>query len=147
MRSFFVREWDGMYDEFLFLFLFLFILFVLGSFKFCDFDGDGWISIEDLIESIELIHQLMGNMFNLTIKNAIEPIDDISEESEKSLDIISLTSNTNLEETFTPQNRAKYLFNLMDDNNDGKADYNDFKRVVLADAEIIRGFLVYDGVI
>lgn len=82
-------------------------------------------------------------MFNMTLKTTVEPIDDITEEI---IDIFSPPINT-VEETFTPQNRAKYLFTLMDEDSDGRADYNDFKRVVLADAEIIRGFLVYDGVI
>lgn len=114
----------------------------LGSFKFCDVDGDGWISRDDLVESIDLIHQLMGNMFNLTLKSdPVSAIDDITE------DISDLTATGEMGETFTPQNRAKYLFTLMDGDRDDKADYNDFKRVVLADAEIIRGFLVYDGVI
>lgn len=100
----------------------------------------------------------MGNMFNLTIKNTIEPIEDINDENTIIIDTAVTTATAtatatadnllpNLEETFTPQNRAKYLFNLMDEDNDGKADYSDFKRVVLADSEIIRGFLVYDGVI
>lgn len=94
----------------------------------------------------------MGNMFNLTIKNPIEPIEDINDENTIIIDTAVTTATAdnllpNLEETFTPQNRAKYLFNLMDEDNDGKADYTDFKRVVLADSEIIRGFLVYDGVI
>lgn len=91
----------------------------------------------------------MGNMFNMTIKNTIEPIEDINDET-GDIGTSATTVNSNdleSEETFTPQNRAKYLFNIMDEDNDGKADYNDFKRVVLADAEIIRGFLVYDGVI
>ena len=86
-------------------------------------------------------------MFNMAIKNSIEPIEDITEENAADIINLNIDTNTNLEETFTPQNRAKYLFNLMDEDKDGKADYNDFKRVVLADAEIIRGFLVYDGVI
>jgi Ca2+-binding EF-hand superfamily protein len=96
----------------------------------------------------------MGNMFNLTIKNNVEPIEDINDENTIIIDTAVTTATAtadnllpNLEETFTPQNRAKYLFNLMDEDNDGKADYSDFKRVVLADSEIIRGFLVYDGVI
>jgi Ca2+-binding EF-hand superfamily protein len=98
----------------------------------------------------------MGNMFNLAIKNNVEPIEDINDENTIIIDTAVTTAVTtatadnllpNLEETFTPQNRAKYLFNLMDEDNDGKADYSDFKRVVLADSEIIRGFLVYDGVI
>jgi Ca2+-binding EF-hand superfamily protein len=98
----------------------------------------------------------MGNMFNLAIKNNVEPIEDINDENTIIIDTAVTTAVTtatadnllpNLEETFTPQNRAKYLFNLMDEDNDGKADYTDFKRVVLADSEIIRGFLVYDGVI
>ena len=89
----------------------------------------------------------MGNMFNMAIKNTIEPIEESTEENAADIIDLNINTNTNLEETFTPQNRAKYLFNLMDEDNDGKADYNDFKRVVLADAEIIRGFLVYDGVI
>ena len=83
----------------------------------------------------------------MAIKNTIEPIEESTEENAADIIDLNINTNTNLEETFTPQNRAKYLFNLMDEDNDGKADYNDFKRVVLADAEIIRGFLVYDGVI
>jgi Ca2+-binding EF-hand superfamily protein len=149
MRNFFVKELKTCRPFFnLILFRFRF----LGAFKFCDFNGDGWISREDLVESIELIHQLMGNMFNLTIKNNVEPIEDINDENTIIIDTAVTTATAdnllpNLEETFTPQNRAKYLFNLMDEDNDGKADYTDFKRVVLADSEIIRGFLVYDGVI
>lgn len=101
----------------------------LGSFKFCDLDGDGWIKKEDLLESIELIHQLMGNMFQLTKSD------------------IDTTNSENYSDTFTPLNRTNYLFSLMDEDGDGRADYNDFKRTVLNDSEIIQGFLVYDGVI
>lgn len=82
-------------------------------------------------------------MFNLTLKSGpVSAIDDITEDITE-----DFTSTGETDETFTPQNRAKYLFTLMDGDQDDKADYNDFKRVVLADAEIIRGFLVYDGVI
>lgn len=108
---------------------------ILGSFKFCDLDSDGWISKEDLLDSIELIHQLIGNMFQLR--------GDANEE--KHTDNASSSSLKN--ETFTPHNRTTHLFALMDEDADGKADFDDFKRTVLNDAEIIQGFLVYDGVI
>lgn len=109
-------------------------LIVLGSFKFCDFDGDGWISKEDLLNSIELIHQLMGRMFQFQSKEA-DSLNDSSPDSDQ------------INDTFTPLNRTNHLFTLMDEDGDGRADYNDFKRTVLNDAEIIQGFLVYDGVI
>lgn len=48
---------------------------------------------------------------------------------------------------FTPQNRTGQLFRLMDQDTDGRANFEDFKRTVLEDAEIIQGFLIYDGVI
>lgn len=85
------------------------------------------ITKDDLLESIELIHHLMGAMFQFpaTVPETAE--DDAN--------------------TFTPQTRSNHLFALMDEDNDGKADYIDFKRTVLSDAEIIQGFLVYDGVI
>lgn len=88
----------------------------------------------------------MGNMFKLTLKTCTSSIDDITESEEHTVAENSVNFGSQ-EETFTPQNRARYLFTLMDEDNDGRADYTDFKRVVLADAEIIRGFLVYDGVI
>lgn len=95
-------------------------------------DSDGWISREDLLESIELIHQLIGNMFQLRADTINDTV---------------LQSDPSLYDTFTPQNRTSQLFTLMDEDADGKADFNDFKRTVLNDAEIIQGFLVYDGVI
>ena len=116
----------------------LYLYLYLGSFKFCDLDGDGWITRTDLFNSIELIHQLMGNMFQLNMNaEPIESDDDAAEE----------TSHRPHGDTFTPENRTNYLFKLMDEDEDGRADYTDFKRTVLNDAEIIQGFLVYDGVI
>ena len=58
-------------------------------------------------------------------------------------------SDSNLAErgVFTPQNRTEQLFRLMDQDTDGRANFEDFKRTVLEDAEIIQGFLIYDGVI
>lgn len=122
----------------------LFSLFV-GSFKFCDFDADGWISKDDLLESIELVHQLMGNMFQITINS------DITSES-TATNVSDTTGTSSLNtcttaDTFTPQSRTSHLFALMDEDGDGKADFNDFKRTVLNDASIIQGFLVYDGVV
>lgn len=117
-------------------------LVVLGSFKFCDLDGDGWITKEDLLESIELIHQLMGNMFQLTKTMTSTNSEHLLEER-----TLGTSNDHQYTDTFTPQNRTNYLFSLMDEDADGRADYNDFKRTVLNDAEIIQGFLVYDGVI
>lgn len=89
----------------------------------------------------------MGNMFSMTLKTSPSSIDDITESEEHTAAENQVNFSSQEETTFTPQNRAKYLFTLMDVDNDGRADYADFKRVVLADSEIIRGFLVYDGVI
>lgn len=82
----------------------------------------------------------MGNMFQLR-GDTIETDDTLLQQSGDP----SPSSLTN--ETFTPRNRTNHLFTLMDEDTDGKADFNDFKRTVLNDAEIIQGFLVYDGVI
>ena len=111
----------------------------VGSFKFCDVDSDGWISRDDLLESIELIHQLMGNMFQLTNSEGKTPT--------SSHETNAQCPESPQRDTFTPLNRTEHLFTLMDEDRDGKADYNDFKRTVLNDAEIIQGFLVYDGVV
>lgn len=124
---------------------------ILGSFKFCDIDADGWISREDLLESIELVHQLMGNMFQLTNNNNKRKPnsfhDGIDKEAEFEFSTLNNDDDDDDQETFTPQNRTAHLFNLMDEDRDGKADYDDFKRTVLNEADIIQGFLVYDGVI
>lgn len=125
----------------------LILLVIVGSFKFCDFDADGWISKDDLLESIELVHQLMGNMFQITVNN------DITSESTTVSNVSNATAGTSslntstTADTFTPQSRTSHLFALMDEDGDGKADFNDFKRTVLNDASIIQGFLVYDGVV
>ena len=90
------------------------------------------------MESIELIHQLMGNMFQLTIN---------TDGGGSDCDATGRLSQSQNDDTFTPQNRTNHLFSLMDEDSDGKADFNDFKRIILNDASIIQGFLVYDGVI
>ena len=125
----------------------LILLVIVGSFKFCDFDADGWISKDDLLESIELVHQLMGNMFQITVNNAItSESTTVSNVSNATAGTSSLNTSTTAD-TFTPQSRTSHLFALMDEDGDGKADFNDFKRTVLNDASIIQGFLVYDGVV
>lgn len=50
-------------------------------------------------------------------------------------------------QVFSPSTRTDHLFLIMDQDADGRADFADFKRTVLADPEIIQGFLVYDGVV
>jgi Ca2+-binding EF-hand superfamily protein len=120
-------------------------LLFIGAFKFCDGDGDGWISFEDLVESVRLSQQLMGKMFDISsVDNGSESLSIDDDDSS------ILNTNTNDDPSQSqqqPEIRAKILFDSMDSDSDGRASLEDFKRTVLNDSEIIQAFLVYDGVI
>ena len=81
----------------------------------------------------------MGNIFKSNDQQ-IRPADHQNQTTQNSQN--SPDSSIGIDHT-----RAQILFEQMDQDGDGRADYGDFKRSVLNDAEIIQGLLVYDGVI
>lgn len=107
----------------------------LGAFKFCDVDADGWISKTDLVGSMALVHHLMGNLFQVPSNSSKSQLE------EEEGDLVNNSPALSIE------SRIETLFAEMDSDRDGKVDYGDFKRTVMADPDIIQGFLVYDGVI
>lgn len=83
---------------------------------------------------MELTHHLMGNLFHSKTEQKTPLEDEESTDSEGA-------NSPSIE------SRIETLFAEMDSDRDGKVDYGDFKRTVMADPDIIQGFLVYDGVI
>jgi Ca2+-binding EF-hand superfamily protein len=106
---------------------------LLGAFKFCDGDGDGWLCLEDIVSGLDAVHILLGNM----IQTNTAPSGTASSD---------------------PGASAKQLFAAMDNRGIGRANYDDFKRAVLADStdgtrdsvlskEVLQGLIFYDGLI
>lgn len=85
----------------------------------------------------------MGNMFQIITSTSFNLSNSDSDSNLRERE----NENESVAATFTPQNRTEQLFRLMDQDTDGKANFEDFKRTVLEDAAIIQGFLIYDGVI
>lgn len=111
-----------------------------------------------MITSTELIYLLIGNVTFATNESKLgdNNNNNISDVSLNNTETEYFNHNTNDDinnnsnaggSTAAFESRINDIFGQMDENQRGLVDYNDFKRVILNDSEIIQGFLLYDGVI
>lgn len=87
------------------------------AFQLYDIDGDGKISYEEMLSIVEAIYKMVGSMVKLP------------------------------EDEDTPDKRVRKIFNLMDKDENGTLDWEEFKQGSRKDETIVSALHLYDGLI
>lgn len=84
------------------------------AFKLYDLDNDGYITRQELLDIVDAIYKMVGNMVNLP------------------------------EEENTPEKRVNKIFDIMDKNRDDKLTFEEFLEGSKKDPTIIQALTLYD---
>ncbi|KAK6606240.1 neuronal calcium sensor 1 [Botrytis cinerea] len=87
------------------------------AFQLYDIDGDGKISYEEMLAIVEAIYKMVGSMVKLP------PDED------------------------TPEKRVKKIFRMMDKDENGSLDMEEFKEGSKRDETIVSALSLYDGLV
>ncbi|TPX71916.1 hypothetical protein SpCBS45565_g00940 [Spizellomyces sp. 'palustris'] len=87
------------------------------SFQLYDINNDGYITREEMLKIVQAIYKMVGNMVKLP------PDED------------------------TPDKRVEKIFTLMDTNEDGKLDMEEFRKGSQKDPTIVQALNLYDGLV
>lgn len=85
------------------------------AFRLYDLDGDGFITREELLDIVDAIYKMVGNMVKLP------------------------------EEENTPEKRVNKIFEIMDKNKDDRLTFDEFLEGSKKDPTIIQALTLYDG--
>ncbi|TPX54681.1 hypothetical protein PhCBS80983_g05845 [Powellomyces hirtus] len=87
------------------------------SFQLYDINNDGYVTREEMYQIVEAIYKMVGNMVKLP------------------------------EDEDTPEKRVEKIFTLMDVNEDGKLDMEEFREGSHKDPTIVQALNLYDGLV
>ncbi|KAK0742173.1 hypothetical protein B0T21DRAFT_409013 [Apiosordaria backusii] len=87
------------------------------AFQLYDIDGDGKISYDEMLKIVEAIYKMVGSMVKLP------------------------------EDEDTPEKRVRKIFRMMDKDENGSLDMNEFKEGSQRDATIVSALSLYDGLV
>ncbi|PVU94384.1 hypothetical protein BB561_002583 [Smittium simulii] len=90
---------------------------LIWAFELYDIDGDGYITQVEMLQIVDAIYKMLGSMVQLA------------------------------EDEDTPEKRVDKIFRLMDTNQDGKIDLEEFKAGSLKDSVIMQALNLYEGLI
>ncbi|KAK4130020.1 EF-hand [Trichocladium antarcticum] len=87
------------------------------AFQLYDIDGDGKISYDEMLKIVEAIYKMVGSMVKLP------------------------------EDEDTPEKRVRKIFRMMDKDENGSLDMQEFKEGSQRDATIVSALSLYDGLV
>ena len=109
------------------------------AFQLYDIDGDGKISYDEMLQIVEAIYKMVcwhgGPVFTVLVSpaNAVR---------KKVGSMVKLP-----EDEDTPEKRVKKIFNMMDKDENGSLDMEEFKEGSKRDETIVSALSLYDGLV
>lgn len=103
------------------------------AFKLYDLDGDGRISYEEMLSIVTAIYRMV-----LIGRNVCDTSTDMSQVGS----MVKLP-----EDEDTPEKRVKKIFRMMDKDENGSLDMEEFKEGSKRDETIVSALSLYDGLV
>jgi neuronal calcium sensor 1 len=106
------------------------------AFQLYDIDGDGKISYDEMLQIVEAIYKMVG------------PLPILSEDRSIKQRNVQVGSMVKLpEDEDTPEKRVKKIFRMMDKDENGSLDMEEFKEGSKRDETIVSALSLYDGLV
>ena len=108
------------------------------AFQLYDIDGDGKISYDEMLKIVEAIYKMVAPLFSLS--PSFLPQNQLTPPQVGSM--VKLP-----EDEDTPEKRVKKIFRMMDKDENGSLDMQEFKEGSQRDATIVSALSLYDGLV
>lgn len=107
------------------------------AFQLYDIDGDGRISYEEMLSIVTAIYKMVGGN-----------CDKVRGSENNYADVVQVGSMVKLpEDEDTPEKRVKKIFKMMDKDENGSLDMEEFKEGSKRDETIVSALSLYDGLV
>ncbi|KAM5348344.1 hypothetical protein ACJ41O_008168 [Fusarium nematophilum] len=122
------------------------------AFQLYDIDGDGKISYDEMLKIVEAIYKMVSGdaLVPVSMVHAMTAADgwDMDALSGKYANLAQVGSMVKLpEDEDTPEKRVKKIFRMMDKDENGSLDMEEFKEGSKRDETIVSALSLYDGLV